>query len=116
VLLGSRRGEADEERGDEEAVGDATIEVPQEIHQCVLSKRETSRDVRPRSCANDSRVVETNRFRSAGVSVGVKRSVIRRDGDRPDLRAEWRRLGYATVFFAACVLVVVLLSVVGLYH
>jgi len=46
----------------------------------------------------------------------MKRSVIRRDGEKPDLRAEWRRLGYAAVFFAACVLVVVLLSVVGLYH
>ncbi len=46
----------------------------------------------------------------------MKRSVIRRDGEKPDLRAEWRRLGYAALFFAACVLVVVLLVVVGLYH
>ncbi len=46
----------------------------------------------------------------------MKRSVIRRDGEKPDLRVEWRRLGYAGLFFAACVLVVVLLSVVGLYH
>ena len=46
----------------------------------------------------------------------MKRSVIRRDGEKPDLRAEWRRLGYAALFFGACVLVVVLLGVVGLYH
>ncbi len=46
----------------------------------------------------------------------MKRSVIRRDGEKPDLRVEWRRLGYAGLFFAACVLVVVLVSVVGLYH
>jgi len=32
------------------------------------------------------------------------------------MRAEWRRLGYAALFFSVCVLVVVLLSVVGLYH
>lgn len=46
----------------------------------------------------------------------MKRSVICRDGEKADLRAEWRRLGYAASFFAACVLVVVLLGVVGLYH
>jgi len=55
-------------------------------------------------------------FSLGGGPSRVKRSVIRRDGEKPDLRAEWRRLGYAALFFAACVLVVVLLSVVGLYH
>ncbi len=55
-------------------------------------------------------------FSLGGGPSQMRRSVIRRDGEKPDLRAEWRRLGYAAVFFAACVLVVVLLSVVGLYH
>jgi hypothetical protein len=46
----------------------------------------------------------------------MKRSGKRRDGEKLDLRAEWRRLGYAALFFGACVLVLVLLVVVGLYH
>ena len=55
-------------------------------------------------------------FSLGGGPSRMKRSVIRRDGEKPDLRAEWRRLGYAALFFGASVLVVVLLGVVGLYH
>ena len=55
-------------------------------------------------------------FSLGGGPSRMKRSVICRDGDKADLSAEWRRLGYAALFFAVCVLVVVLLGVVGLYH
>ena len=55
-------------------------------------------------------------FSLGGGPSRMKRPVTRRDGEKPDLRAEWRRLGYAALFLAACVLVVVLLGVVGLYH
>ncbi len=55
-------------------------------------------------------------FSLGGGPSQMRRSVIRRDGEKHDLRAEWRRLGYAAWFFIACVLVVVLLVVVGLYH
>ena len=55
-------------------------------------------------------------FSLGGGPSRMKRSVIRRDGEKPDLRADWRRLRYAALFIGACVLVVVLLGVVGLYH
>jgi len=36
--------------------------------------------------------------------------------DEAELAAEWRRLRRAALFFAACLAVVVVLGVVGLYH
>ncbi|MDQ3066831.1 MAG: hypothetical protein M3R46_15050 [Actinomycetota bacterium] len=36
--------------------------------------------------------------------------------DETNLEADLRRLWYASLFFGGCVLVVVLLAVIGLYH
>jgi len=34
----------------------------------------------------------------------------------PDLRAEWRHVRRAALFFCACVLLVFVLAAVGIYH
>ena len=46
----------------------------------------------------------------------MARSSTRDEGDDPDLRAEWRRLRRAALFFCACVLLVVVLAAGGIYH
>jgi len=46
----------------------------------------------------------------------MRRSRRSDEGDDPDLRAEWRRLRRAALFFCACVLLVGVLAAVGIYH
>jgi len=46
----------------------------------------------------------------------MARSRTRYEGEAPDLRAEWRHLRCAALFFCACVLLVFVLAAVGIYH
>jgi len=46
----------------------------------------------------------------------MARSRTRAEGGHPDLRAEWRRVRRAALFFCACVLLVFVLAAVGIYH
>jgi hypothetical protein len=46
----------------------------------------------------------------------MARSRTRYEGEDPDLRAEWRQLRRAALFFCACVFLVVVLAAVGIYH
>jgi len=62
------------------------------------------------------RTVRPNRPRAGWVELVMARSSKRDEGEDPDLRAEWRQLRRAALFFCACVLLVVVLAVVGIYH
>jgi len=46
----------------------------------------------------------------------MARSRTRYEGEHPDLRADWRHVRRAALFFCACVLLVFVLDAVGIYH